>query len=206
VHNGFLNVDHEKMSKSLGNVRLVRELLQEYPGEAIRLALIAAQYRKPLDWTHEGVAQARRTLDRLYRAMEQLQDLPEPEPEDRQPSAEALAALEDDLNTPRAIAELLQLSKEAQRSGSEADRMRVKGRLSASAGLLGLLQQSPESWFAARREADVDPDEIESLIAQRAEARKNKDFATADSIRDELAERGILLEDRPEGTIWRVED
>jgi cysteinyl-tRNA synthetase len=206
VHNGFLNVDHEKMSKSLGNVRLVRELLQEYPGEAIRLALIAAQYRKPLDWTHEGVVQARRTLDRLYRAMEQLQDLPEPDQEDRQPSPELLAALEDDLNTPRAIAELLQLSKEAQRAGSDADRMRVKGRLSAGAGLLGLLQQSPESWFAARREADVDADEIESLISQRAEARKNKDFATADRIRDELAERGIVLEDRAEGTIWRVED
>jgi cysteinyl-tRNA synthetase len=180
VHNGFVDMGSEKMSKSLGNMITPAELLaQGHRGETLRLALLSAHYRQPLSWTDEVVAQAKTNLDRLYRAAGGAQA--------GGPDEGVIEALSDDLNTPLALARLMQLE-----DGSA---------LKASAALLGLLESSAEQWF----QGDADVSAIEARIAERAEAKKNRDFATADRIRDELKASGVVLEDGPDGTTWRGE-
>ena len=203
LHNGFVNVDNEKMSKSIGNVLLVHELLKQAPGEAIRLALLNAHYRQPLDWTDRGLAQAKRMLDRLYGALRTLGDI-DTDP-DAVPSAEFLAALNDDLNTPKALATLFDLARQANTASDTGEKSRIKGALLTSADLMGLLQQSADDWFAGGNgEHDgIDAEEIERLIEARHNAKADKDYAEADRIRDELASRDIFLEDGPDGTKWR---
>ena len=203
LHNGFVNIEKEKMSKSIGNVLLVHDLIEQAPGEAIRLALLNGHYRQPLDWTAEGLQQARRMLDRLYGALRVLADV-EVEANDAVPEA-FMAALLDDLNTPKALAVLFDLAKQANTATDMTEKARIKAALLASGALIGLLEQDPELWFAGGGVAPhMDAGEIEGLIAARAEARKNKDFKESDRIRDELAGRGILIEDGPKGTTWRV--
>jgi len=203
MHNGFVNVDKEKMSKSIGNVLLVHDLLDQAPGEAIRLALLNAHYRQPLDWTDDGLAQAKARLDRLYRALGSLEGV-DPAP-DTGPNAAFLVALNDDLNTPKALASLFDLARQANTATDDAEKSRIKGELVASAGLMGLLQQDPESWFAGETSGDDGPDaeRIERLIEARQNAKAAKDYAEADRIRDELAAANIVLEDGPAGTTWR---
>ena len=186
MHNGFLNISGEKMSKSLGNFLTVHELLDQYPGEAIRLLLLSAHYRQPLDFTHEGLTQARATLDRWYGALrsKELASIPVPRPVED--------ALCDDLNTPQAISAVHQLRDPAE--------------LKAGAGALGLLQQDPEAWFRWTPVASaVGPSdaEIAVAIAARQAARTAKDFKESDRIRDDLKARGVILEDGPKGTIWK---
>ncbi|MGB0630898.1 MAG: cysteine--tRNA ligase [Alphaproteobacteria bacterium] len=203
LHNGFVNVDREKMSKSIGNVLLVHDLLDQAPGEAIRLALLNAHYRQPLDWTDDGLAQAKRRLDRLYGALRTLDDV-DADP-DARPSGEFMAALNDDLNTPKALATLFDLARQANTATDDAEKSRIKGELLASAELMGLLQQDAERWFAGDA-ADTDgpdADEIETLIDARQAAKAARDYAEADRIRDELAARNIVLEDGSDGTKWR---
>ena len=190
MHNGFVNVDAEKMSKSIGNVLLARDLLNEAPGEAIRWALLSAHYRQPLDWSDTLLNQSKRNLDRLYRTMDGL-----PEGATAEPPAAVLAALEDDLNTPAAFAALFQFARTAKTAEHRA-------AIRAAGDLLGVLQETPSEWLSGG--AKVDPAEIERLIEERLEARKSKDFATADRIRDELAAKGVVLEDGAGGTTWRV--
>jgi cysteinyl-tRNA synthetase len=201
LHNGFLDVEREKMSKSLGNVILVRDLLRSAPGEAIRYALLSAHYRKPLDWSEAALQRAKHALDRLYLT---LSDLPGPDEPGAAMPESLVAALEDDLNTPKAFAELLALARAANASDDHAERRELKGRLLAGARLLGLLQQDPQIWLKTTGRAEIDEAEVERLIELRAAARKAKDFEEADRIRDQLAAEGVILEDQPGRTRWRL--
>lgn len=202
VHNGFVNVNSEKMSKSLGNVLLVKDLLEDAAGEAVRLALISAHYRAPLDWTDDGLEQARRRLDGLYQALRDLQQVPAAAEGSESLLKPFLDELEDDLNTPRALAELSALARAANVERDSAERSRLKAAMLTAGRLVGLLQQDPEQWFAGSASA-VDVDTINTLIEERGEARKEKNFARADEIRDRLAGMGIEIEDGPDGTRWR---
>jgi cysteinyl-tRNA synthetase len=199
MHNGFVNVDAEKMSKSLGNVLLVRDLLNEAPGEAVRFALLSAHYRKPLEWNDDTLPRACRVLDRLYAALEGAAPGPD------EPVPEAMtAALDDDLNTPRAIAVLHEMAQSVAAAGDVATRVRRQRALRAAGGLLGLLGNDAAAWAHARRGTpDQGVEEIERLVTEREQARARRDFAEADRIRDLLSERGIVLEDGPRGTQWR---
>jgi cysteinyl-tRNA synthetase len=203
LHNGFLDIEREKMSKSLGNVVLVRDLLRDAPGEAIRYALLSAHYRKPLDWSEAGLARAKHALDRLYLTLSELPGPNEPEPDAPMPKS-LLAALEDDLNTPKAFAELFALARSANVSADEDERRELKAQLLGGGRLLGLLQQDPEMWLKTTGRAEIDEAEVERLIELRAAARKAKDFAEADRIRDQLAAEGVILEDQPDRTRWRL--
>jgi cysteinyl-tRNA synthetase len=203
MHNGFLTMNSQKMAKSVGNVLLVREILKHAPGEAVRLALLTGHYRQPLDWNDDVIADARRKLDRLYGALRELETVA-PAAGVRAPAV-FLAALEDDLNTPQALAELFELARQANKAESDADKSRLKAQLLDAGSLLGLLQGSSAAWFATAPAAadQLDATVIETQLALRAEARRNKQWAESDRIRDELKDKGVLVEDGKDGQRWR---
>ena len=204
LHNGLVQADGEKMSKSLGNVRLVRDLLAEHGGETVRLALLTAHYRQPLDWTDQLVVESRQKLDRMYGA---LRDAGISGTLTRAPAAAPppamLAALEDDLNTPEAIAELFGVVRATNRATDAAEKRALAESLRAGAWLLGLLTEDPQTWFAAGGLAGSDDAEIDTLVKQRDALRQQRNFAEADRIRRELTERGIVIEDAAGGARWR---
>jgi cysteinyl-tRNA synthetase len=202
MHNGFLTINSDKMSKSLGNFFTVRQLLTTAPGEALRLTLLSAQYRQPLDFSTEAMAQAKGTLDRWYGALRATAAV---HAEKAKPSAAFEETLLDDLNTPLAIAHLHELVGELNRATTPGDQAPIKAQLLACGEALGLLQQEPEVWFKQQAPGSSGPSdtEIDNLIAARLIARKVKNFAEADRIRDELATQGVILEDKAGGTIWR---
>ncbi|QEO17147.1 cysteine--tRNA ligase [Acetobacter vaccinii] len=201
VHNAMLLVDGEKMSKSLGNFLTIRDVLAQAPAEALRLLLLGAHYRSTLNYTLSGLQEARRTLDRFYRALETAgvtQDTLDPAVAQATALPQGvLAALTDDLNTPKAIAELHALADKALAGDHEAGLALKRG-----ANLMGLLASSPQGWFRGETSSDEDS-AIETLIAERLAARKARDFARADALRDQLQGMGILLEDTRDGTTWR---
>ena len=203
VHNGLLTDAGAKMSKSLGNITTVRELLDEAPGEAIRLALLATHYRDPLDWTNDRLRQARQSLDRFYRAL----SLPRAAILKRFGEADEAfrpvrEALDDDMNTPLALTRLHELAGEVNRASSDAERSALQGALATGGRLMGLLESDPAEWL--RGSTPADRVQIEERIAARAEARRERRFAEADHIRAELAAEAIILEDNPDGTTtWR---
>ena len=200
LHNGFLSIDSEKMSKSLGNVLLVHDLIKQMPGEVIRLALMNAHYRQPLDWSDESLNAAQRMLDRFYGALRGL-NLPQEQRAAAEPPTAVVAALEDDINTPKALAEMFNLAREMNKAESDSERKELALSLMAAGDLMGLLQDDPERWFEGS--GDISADEIETMIAERNEARSQKDFARADDIRDKLSSLGVTIEDGASGTRWR---
>jgi cysteinyl-tRNA synthetase len=201
MHNGFVNVHSEKMSKSLGNIVLVHELLEQGSGEAIRLALLGAHYRQPLDWSDAVLRDSQRKLDRLYTSLRNVSGWDDWAK--TTPSEEFIEALEDDLNTPKALAVLFDLARKINRAGESKPAVSLARQLRASAEMVGLLGADPAEWFTAGDEGALGADEIEALLVQRAAARDNGDYSGADRIRAELKDLGIAIEDGPKGTSWR---
>ncbi|MBP6597665.1 MAG: cysteine--tRNA ligase [Arenimonas sp.] len=199
LHNGMLNLGGTKMSKSLGNVFLVHDLLELHPPEALRYALLSAHYRQPLDWSDGLIEQSVRTLDRLYGTLRDLADVPVSE---AQVPIEIESALCDDLNTPAALAELSRIAGEARRATSAIARASLKAELLGGGLLLGLLQQAPAVWFS-RGSVDGDDARIQALVDERNAAKQARDFIRADAIRRQLAGEGVLLEDTAQGVRWR---
>lgn len=198
LHNGFVTMDAEKMSKSLGNVASVRGLLENHSGEVLRYALLSAHYRAPLDWSDGLLEQAKASLDRLYGALQRLRDTPAP-PDAVAPEG-VLQALCDDLNTPRALAALFELAATANKAVRPGEGAEAKQALLAGGALLGLLQQDPQVWF---RSGVTDAAEIDALVESRVDARRRKDWAEADRLREALSARGVEVLDGASGSSWR---
>ena len=199
LHNGFLNMGSEKMSKSLGNVELVHALVTRWPPEALRWALLASHYRQPMAWSDEIIAAARNSLDNLYGALERARDVT---PSTDEPSPAFLRALDDDLNTPNANAELFALARRLE-GGSAAERAEAKGQLLAGGQLLGFLAADPEAWFHGGADPALAA-RIDALIAERVAARAAKDWLRADAIRDELTALGAVVMDNATGATWKL--
>jgi cysteinyl-tRNA synthetase len=192
MHNGFLQVEGEKMSKSLGNFVTIHELLQDWPGETVRLAMLQSHYRQPINWTLTGLREAQKTLDHWYELTGDIAP--------GYLCADALDALADDLNTPKALAALHELRSEAAKGAKPA-----AACLKASAQLIGLLQGTSAQWAAFRpASVSVDESKVVGLIEARNAARKVKDFKESDRIRDELAQMGVVLKDSKDGTTWEI--
>ena len=200
MHNAYVDMDGEKMSKSLGNVKTVRELLEQYPGETLRFALLSAHYRSPLNFSRELLDSAQSTLDGFYLALRNAGDVKSVEPAIG--NSPVFTALLDDLNTPAAIAELHQLAK-ALNKASESEKAAARAALLAGGAVLGVLGESPDEWLAKDAEGGLSSDAIDQLLVERADAKASRDFARADAIRDELNAAGIIIEDGASGATWR---
>jgi len=201
MHNGFLDMAGEKMSKSLGNVIIPHELLETVPGEVIRWALLSGHYRQPLDWNPTLLEQSRAALDRLYGALQRVKGLDAP---DGEAPAAFIEALTDDLNTPKAYAELFALAKTLETAHGEA-KVQAKADLLAAANLLGFLDADPDVWFAGGADEEL-KGKVEALLEARVAARANKDWAEADRIRGELDAMGVIVMDGANGATWRLKE
>ena len=200
MHNGFVTINGEKMSKSLGNIILVKDLSNEYHGEVIRLALLSSHYRQGLDWNEKVIHQAKKLLDKLYKILLdlELEDIVEIQ------NSDWINPLMDDLNTPGFIANINVLIKDYS-SSPEKQKGTLKSKLILLGSLMGILQEDPKSWFEINQSnKDFNKEEIDNLISERNEAKINKDYAKADMIRDELMSKGIEIMDNSSGTSWKV--
>ena len=200
-HNGFVNVEGEKMSKSIGNIKLVHNLVKEYKGEVLRLTLLSAHYRQPLNWTKDIIKQNGTMLDRLYRALKDLENIDVYE-DKNEIEEKIIDGLYDDLNTPKVIAELNILTNGLNKA-DEKTKQKIKFNLLEIGKIFGILQENPDTWLGYGKSKNIDQDTIERLIKNRNEARRNKNFDMADEIRKRLKEEGVEIEDTSDGTIWR---
>jgi cysteinyl-tRNA synthetase len=205
MHNGFVRINDEKMSKSLGNFFTVREILGRYRAEEVRYFILTSQYRSPLNYDDEHLDNARAALTRFYTALRDLPDVAPAAGEELE--ARFHAAMEDDFNTPVALAALFDLVREINRTrNAQPDRAAALGALLRRLGdLLGILQDDPEAYLRGGEpgSAGLSDSDIEAMIERRAQAKRDKNWGEADSIRDQLKEAGIVLEDSPAGTTWR---
>jgi len=200
MHNAYVDMNGEKMSKSLGNVKTVRELLSHYAGETLRFALLSAHYRSPLNFSEQLLNSAQSTLDSFYLALRNAGDVAaQAAPVETSP---VFRALLDDLNSPAAIAELHQLAK-ALNKAPEWEKSAAKGALLAGGAVLGILGESPDEWLSKGRPDELSAEAIDQLLVERAEAKASRDFSRADAIRDELNSAGIIIEDSASGATWR---
>ncbi|VVC75819.1 Cysteine--tRNA ligase [Aquicella siphonis] len=201
MHTGFLQMEKEKMSKSLGNFVTIRDVLREHEPEVLRFFLISSHYRSPLIYTTDALYQSRQSLERFYTALRHLSDAPHPE--NTRFENQFMAAMDDDFNTPVALSALFDLAHEIQRLRNKDMRAAAAhgALLKRLGGVLGILQTAPETFFQTGGETD--PAKIEALIAQRQQARREKNWAEADRIRDELASMFVVIEDSPQGTTWK---
>jgi len=201
VHHGMIDFNDTKMSKSEGNLLLIRDLLEEIPGEVVRMALISTHYRKPINWSNDLVKDSKKKLDRLYGAIRKVDIF-----QDTEPANEVLSALADDLNTPKALSALFNIVKLINNSEDPMERDKYASTLIASASLLGLMALSADEWFKTTPNEALTREEIEHLITQRERARKSKNFSESDRIRNNLLQKGVVIEDGPDGTEWRYQD
>jgi cysteinyl-tRNA synthetase len=201
MHNGFVRVDDEKMSKSLGNFFTIREVLKQYDAEVLRFFILRAHYRSPLNYSDQHLDDARQALTRLYTALRGINTQPTPIDWNNPVTMRFQSAMDDDFNTPEAFAVLFELANEINRTKSAES----AALLQSLGGVLGLLQRSPEAFLQgdASQTDSYTPEAIEQLIQDRLDARKAKNFAEADRVRKELADKGVILEDGPQGTTWR---
>jgi cysteinyl-tRNA synthetase len=224
AHNGFVNINHEKMSKSLGNFLLIRDILKTYHPEAVRLFLLTSHYRSPVDFTQQAMEEAETALEKIYGVMVRMEnvagvDTSATEETPGEYWERFLAAMDDDFNTAQGIGILFEMVRNVNRTLDEAegdlstekiaDIQSAYHDLSRMGSILGILNAGTEAYFAGKKErgledASVDAAWVEKMIQERKDARKSKDWKRADEIRDELLEKNILLEDRPDGTIWKV--
>ena len=202
MHNGFVTVNKRKMSKSLGNTLVVHELLKHTKGEVLRYLLLSAHYRQPLDWSDETLTRVQRTVDRVYGVIRDASEKYGPLRAADSPSDEFMSALLDDLNTPEALAVLNNEAKRLANADNAESAQQAAGNLLAAGALIGLFQQDPQSWLAGDTEG-LDDALIDQLIEERNTSRKERNFARADEIRDQLQEMGVTLEDVADGTRWR---
>jgi cysteinyl-tRNA synthetase len=223
IHNGFVDINNEKMSKSLGNFTMIKDVLERYSPEVIRMFLLSNHYRSPIDFSEQSMHEVGMGLDRIYGFLERLENLGITPDGDSGPGGGPLwqafaEAMDDDFNSAKALAAVFETVKKGNktlddikdqpRDAVRADLAQVRTDMAAITGILGIFLETPSAWFAAKKDkgmADmtVTPEQVEALIAERAKARKDKNFARADEIRDQLQEMNIILEDGAAGTTWR---
>ena len=225
IHNGFVTIDKEKMSKSLGNVLNIRDLLDIYDAEALRLFLLSSHYRSPIEFSHEYIKEAEATLDRVYSTIWRIEDFENVEPKDKSKSkielnirnlkSEFEKAMDDDFNTAKALGVIFEFIKELNRFMDKKPSNKedltllsyAKKIIKELGGVLNLFQRQPTQWYRDLlkiKKLEISEDEINRLIEERVKARKNKDWQKADTIRQQLLSKGIILEDKPDKTVWKV--
>ena len=203
-HNAMLNIDGEKMSKSLGNIFYIRDYLEKCDGETLRLALLSGHYRQSINWTSNTIEQSKNTLDKFYRVLNKFSDIKVNKEMINKCPDKVLNALCDDLNTSKALAEINDIVKKLSSASELDDKIKFKTELLGASQVFGILQKSPKKWLGIGQTQDnLDNEFIEKLINDRNQARASKDFNKADEIRNKLTDMGIEIEDTPNGTIWR---
>ncbi|WP_372374116.1 cysteine--tRNA ligase [Vreelandella venusta] len=208
MHAGAVRVNQEKMSKSLGNFFTIRDVLAEHDPEVVRFLLVASHYRSPINYSVDSLHEARKSLTRFYTALEGVEVSSHGGADEEGYAERFTMAMDDDFNSPEALAVLFDLARDLNRAKSESPEkaQRLAAELTRLAGVLGLLQQDPQTFLKGnQQQVALSEAEIEAKIAQRKDAKANKDFAQADAIRDELASLGIILKDSREGTTWVIE-